>query len=311
LEYRPAIVAAGKVHFVQAANDIDHWLDVVLLKRAEDVAADDFWAGATTLADRLAMSSHPESGARFAELPAQFAREKNYRQFRRDLAEHLYRTCVLELCQSELMGQVSRIGESEIAFRRRLEPAISARRESERRKIEQQFATKISRLNDRIQTAEDKVATQKWQFWSRASGFVCVLVDGVMRIKGGRRRSATTAMRGVATERQQQVTAQAALDKLIAERAELEHVRDEQLLNVDAKLDAHSLPLERIELKPRKADIEVDSVTLVWLPWGVDSQGHAEPLYEVSLPPPTMDNASSRAGSPTKLSAAGEALARG
>jgi hypothetical protein len=32
-------------------------------------------------------------------------------------------------------------------------------------------------------------------------------------------------------------------------------------------------------LKPRKADIEVDRVALAWLPYRVDGEGRAEPVY--------------------------------
>jgi hypothetical protein len=313
LEYRPAVVGNCKVHFVQAASGIDHWLNVALLKPAEDSATDDFWAGATTLAERLTTGSQSEAGADFAELPTKFAREKSYQQFRRDLAEHLYRTFALELWQNEMLDLTSKVGESESEFRRRLEPAITARRATEAQQIERQFAAKLSRLEDRIRAAESKAATQKWQFWTRAGGFLWVLVEGAMRIKGlgrrGRPRSATSAMRTMATERGQQASAQANLEKLISEKQDLEQERDEQLLELDSSFDPQRLGLQRIEIKPRKSDIEVDSVALIWLPCSVDDQGRAKPLYE-AVTPPNVDNESARAASP-KVAKAGEPLARG
>ena len=139
---------------------------------------------------------------------------------------------------------------------------------------------------------------------------VWVLVDGVLRLRRGRRRSATTAMRGMATERGQQLSAQANLEKLIAEHQDLEQERDDQIVKLESSFDPQRLALERIELKPRKADIEVDSVELVWLPCCVDSQGHAEPLYENSLPHSRVENEVTRTGS-LKAAATGEPLARG
>ena len=114
----------------------------------------------------------------------------------------------------------------------------------------------------------------------------------------------------MATERGQQLSAEASLEKLIAEHQDLEQERDEQILKLESSFDPQRLALERIELKPRKADIEVDSVALVWLPWCVDTQGHAEPLCEESLPPSRVDNEVTRTGSP-KAAATGEPLARG
>jgi hypothetical protein len=176
--------------------------------------------------------------------------------------------------------------------------------------IGKQFAAKLSRLEDRIRAAESRAATQKRQFWTRATGFLWVLAEGAMRSRRGRSRSATGAMRGMATEREQQVSAEANLEKLIAEKEELERERDEQLFEVDARFDAQRIGLERIEIKPRKSDIEVDSVTLAWLPWSVNEQGRAEPLYEASASPTKVDNENTRTVSPNRA-AAGEPLARG
>jgi len=38
-------------------------------------------------------------------------------------------------------------------------------------------------------------------------------------------------------------------------------------------------------LKPRKSDIEVDRVSLVWLPYRLDMVGKVEPVYQLPLPP--------------------------
>ncbi len=62
LEYLPAVAGNSKVHFVQAASGIDHWMDVSLLKPADESAAHDFWANSTTLPERLAIDSQPEVG---------------------------------------------------------------------------------------------------------------------------------------------------------------------------------------------------------------------------------------------------------
>jgi hypothetical protein len=309
LEYRPAIVGSGKLHFVQSSNDVDHWAHVILLKLAEENLPDDVWVGSSTLAEKLPIDSQPQAGADFAALPAAFAREKSYQQFRRDLSEHLYRSGALQLWRCELLRLTSKPNESAAEFRRRLEPELLAGRAAEINQVEQEYGSKLARLDARIQAAESKVETQKWQFWTRASSFLWVLAEGAMR-RRGRRRSAATAMRGVAAERGQQTTAQANLEKLLTEKQALIEARDERLAAVDANFDPQQIPLERVEVKPRKADIEVDSVELVWLPWQIDQHGHAVPLYEATEPPAAVDNGGVERVS-TKVAAAREPLARG
>jgi hypothetical protein len=286
VEYRPAVQGAGKVHFVQAAGQIDQWRSCFQLQTLTATAADDIWDGATELTAPVDGDREPDRQAKFAELPAELSREKSYQVFRRQLAEHLYRTVSLQLWRCEHVDQVSRSSETEVEFRARLVPTLAQRRSVERQRLEQQFAARLNDLESRIQIAQSRVSTQKWQFWSRITGFVWVVVEAGLRFKGmgrrGRPRSAEVAMRSVASERGQQATAQAALDKLLAERQSLEQQRDQELARIEARFDPQRVSLDRIDLKPRKADIEVDSVSLVWLPWRIDPQGHGEPVYAVS-----------------------------
>ena len=54
-------------------------------------------------------------------------------------------------------------------------------------------------------------------------------------------------------------------------KAEIDTVKDE--------LNVQQLALEKLVVRPRKADIAVDQVALVWRPWRVDPNGVAEPAW--------------------------------
>jgi len=41
----------------------------------------------------------------------------------------------------------------------------------------------------------------------------------------------------------------------------------------------YELPLTRIEVPPRKGDIEIQPIALMWLPWWIDAEGHARTAY--------------------------------
>jgi hypothetical protein len=47
--------------------------------------------------------------------------------------------------------------------------------------------------------------------------------------------------------------------------------------------------LERFEITSRKSDIEIDEVALVWLPWRVDPQGSAAPVYSAPTREPVSE----------------------
>ncbi len=289
LEYRPGLVGSGKVHFTRASEGIDVWRECHLLQTMRATPPDDIWDGSKEFAERFASETEPDASATFAALPTELAREKSYGVFGRQLEEHLYREAKLELLRCELVDCSSKPGESKADFQKRLEPLASAQREAERARLEKQFATKQANVESRIKSADARVSTQKWQFWTRITGVLWVLVETVLRLTGygraGRPRSPEVAMRGMATERGQQVSAQAGLDKLLDEKKTLETERDKTLADLDGKFKSDQLPLEELVLKPRKMDIVVDRVSLVWLPHRLDSQGTAVPVYQL----PTTD----------------------
>jgi hypothetical protein len=53
----------------------------------------------------------------------------------------------------------------------------------------------------------------------------------------------------------------------------------ERLQALDAQFDANKFEIEPLPLSPRKGDVDVDEISLLWLPWRVDAAGRAEPAY--------------------------------
>jgi hypothetical protein len=95
----------------------------------------------------------------------------------------------------------------------------------------------------------------------------------------GRRRSLGSAISGAATERGQQSSAQASLEKAIETKDRLEQELQEKLAALETEFDSSRVQIEAIELKPQKSDVEVDEVILLWLPFKVSAAGAAEPIY--------------------------------
>lgn len=286
LEYRAGLLGSGKVHFTKAAEGIDQWRECHLLQPMHETPPDDIWDGAEVSHERFTLDGDPDAAAAFAALPSELAREKSYGVFRRQLSEHLYREATLKLMRCELVDCSSKPDEATADFLKRLEPLAAAKREQERVRLEKQFASKQANLEASITKAEARVSSQRWQFFARLGTMFWVIADTILSILGkglpGRRRSLDPAFRSVATGRGQQTNAQASLDKLLDEKATLETEREKSLAELDGKFAVEKLPLEELVLKPRKMDIEVDNVSLVWLPFRVNGAGVVEQVYELS-----------------------------
>src|SRR3989304_6198218 len=263
-----------------AAVGVDGWREAPLLQPMRETPPDDVWDQAEMFSERFAADSELDATGTFAPLPSELAREKSYAIFGRQLEEHLYREATLDLLRCDSLDCSSHPGDSKRDFLKRLEPLAGEKREAERARLER----KPPDPESRIKKAEAHLSTQKWQFWSRITGVLWVLVETALRLMGqgraGRPRSPEVAMRGVATERGQQVSAQASLAKLLSEKQSLQAERDQALADVDGKFQPDQLPLEPLVLKPRKADVEIDRVSLVWLPFRVNAAGRAEAIYQ-------------------------------
>ena len=283
LEYRPGLWGKGKVHFIRKSDGVDVWRDCCVLQSMHETPPDDIWDGGHTYEQDLTTADSPEEGAQFASLPSELSREKSYNVFKRHLKEHLYREESLKLWKCATLDQVSKSEESEDEFRARLAPLVEAVLKSEREKAQKSHEAKLAEANARIERAKAKVSTQRWQFFARLGSTLWVIVDTVLSALGkglpGRRRSLDPAFRSTVNERGQQTNALMTLDKENEAKQRLEKAYQGKLEELESRFQPAAIAIETIEMKPQKADVEVDDVSLVWLPWRIGPNGTAEPVY--------------------------------
>jgi hypothetical protein len=283
LEYRPGLLAKGKVHFVHKADGVDVWRDVFVLQSFQSAPPDDIWEGASINPQALATDAQPDNSGHFAELPSELARDKSYTIFGRQLKDHLYREASLRLLKCASVDGISKPDESEADFRNRLTPNLASQLATEKAKLEEKYAPQLARLDTQIRTAQSKLSTQRWQFFARLGTALWVIIDNIMAAMGknlpGRRRSLDPAIRSMATETGQQSNAKILLESAQQDKARFEQQRDDELKQLENSLSPAGLKIEPFELKPQKGDIEVSDVSLVWLPMRVDSAGSAAPVY--------------------------------
>lgn len=60
---------------------------------------------------------------------------------------------------------------------------------------------------------------------------------------------------------------------------DLEAQFNEDVAELEEKLDVENMEFEELTLAPRKSDISVEEFAMCWLPWKVDSTGIAERVY--------------------------------
>ena len=94
---------------------------------------------------------------------------------------------------------------------------------------------------------------------------------------------ATTAARGMgraARERGDIARAREDLESLQEQLEALEEDFEGELSEVRDQVDADSIDFDEVVVRPRKTDLSVDRLSLVWLPYRVGADGIAQPAFE-------------------------------
>ncbi len=275
--YRPALLGEATLHYVDAKRKIDFWEDATLLAPLESDGHTLPWERARELGATLpAREATPVAGARFLALPAAAARAASFERWRKQLATHVYRKRPLRLFRCPELNLVSDPGESEGSFRVRVRDAKRALRDVEVERFRQRFVPKLARLREQIARAEERIAREQSQYTEKkvqaAVSIGATVVGALFGRKLGSATSvgrAATAARGVgraASEREDIARATARAEELRTRLVALERDFEVASARLQTAIDSAALPLEETNIAPRKSDIDVHPLTLVWVP---------------------------------------------
>ncbi len=275
--YRPALLGEVSLHYVDARRKIDFWREATLLAPLESDEQPRPWEAARELEETLpAREARPVAGARFCALPAEATRAASFERWRKQLVTHVYRERPLRLFRCPELKLVSDPGESEGSFRVRVRDAQRALRDGEVEKLRQRFVPKLARLREQIARAEERIAKEQSQYTEKkvqaAVSIGSTVVGALFGRKLGSATSvsrAATAARGVgraASEREDIARAIARAEELRARLVDLERDFEAASAQFQTAIDAATLPLEETTIAPRKSDIDVRRLSLLWVP---------------------------------------------
>jgi hypothetical protein len=289
--YRPAVLGVATLHYTKAGTDIDLWRSAALLAPLRgDEALRMPWEGASVLeqgAPRL--EDEPEENAQFASLPGAAARPASYPRWSKMLRTHLYRSLPLRVWRCSDPRGISRPDQSEGEFRAQLRQLLHEKRDLELEKLRKRYTPKLARLAERIRKAEQKIERERSQYKQEKMRTMVSVGATVLGALFGRKLGslgnvgrASTAARGAGRAARERGDISRARDDADALQQQLEALEVEFEGRLEAmrdKLEGKEVVCEELPIRPRKTDLSVERVVLVWTPWRVDAQGIAEPDF--------------------------------
>jgi hypothetical protein len=288
IEYRPMVLGAAKLHFIDAKVGVDAWQTLQYLSPLSDDGRDVLWAEARDAsALRAQASSAPAPASSFASLTGSATRADSYSNWGKALNAWLYENAHAELVVCDSLKQVSRPGESEGDFRARLALQLREARDTQVEKLRASYAPKLAALNDRLVSSQARVERERSQLTQQKLQTVVSVGATILGAFLGRRAISTTSMGRAATAmRSATRIGRESQDVDLANESAATVQQKIQELNAQctaecsalgASLDPSAIVLRAVQISPRKSDIAIGEVALAWQPWRVGTDGFPAP----------------------------------
>jgi hypothetical protein len=288
LLYRPALLGTARVHYAQASTGVDQWESLTVLTPVDETFEEPIWErGEVTQDGEPDLETQP-APASFAPLPPELTQPKTYAALETSLKEFLYRTRKLSIYKCAALKQVSKPGESEGDFKTRLAQAAREVRDLRVEKLKAKYAPKLATLDERRRRAVQRVETEKAQQKQATLSSAISFGSSVLGALFGRKLTSAANVTRAATSVR-------SASKILKERGDVGHAEetvaavDERIAELTSEMQAEeeklkeslgeqNLELEEVLIQPKKADVSIGKVALVWTPWRMRADGSAEEL---------------------------------
>jgi len=289
--YIPMLYALAQIHLSDTKTGVDTTLNI---QSWLPITNDPFpvnWDNAQSCDFEISdLEKDPtESAATFGPLQPVAMKVKNYDAWSKDFVNWIYRSQALTILKSPSSGVYSTSAESERDFRVRLQQTTRETRDRDVEVLRRKYAAKITALEERLRRAKQAQQVQAEQ--AKDAQMQTLLSVGTTLLGGlfGRKilssttvGRATTAARGVGRSMKESSDVTRAAETVKAVARQLQELNT-QLEAETAQLTATSDPatekLETIAIKPKKKDIQVKLLGLVWVPHLKEPHKPLEPAW--------------------------------
>ncbi len=277
--YHPGVVGEASVQFVHRNRDKATIEDLAFFSPILEETHGIQWDAASAIdanALQRAPGSGGDAGPYYQPVSADYDSEREFMSVEKEFNDWVYYNSRIRMLVQEDLALYQQSGESDSAFMQRVTHAAREARDAEVDGLENKYEDKIARVNSKITDVNRKIEGLELELNSRRQLELIGLGEGALGYFlnrrrssvfsgiGSRRRMTTKAHYALETASEQLVDLQEDVSEL---QAELEEATSEITLKWANAVDK----VETVELKPRRADVEIIGVSIAWAPhWLID-----------------------------------------
>ncbi len=289
LVYRPAVYAEGTLHYVRSSADLDTWVEKHLIVRCGGGVPKDLWESSESLPVDADLSGEPNESFAFSDLPTELRSAKNFTSFEKQFKDYLYRHHAITLYKSVEVGVFAPAGNSEAEARNFFQQGAREKRDQETEKLRSKYADKMKTLDKKLQEANARITAQEEQYKQAKFSTIINMGASILGAFMGNKLASRTNVSKVSTaardatraaqQRSEVTRAQDMAAEIAEDVRELDEELKEEIAILSEKYDVKNLALEETVVAPRKSDLKVTELILLWTPWQIDSAGIATKLF--------------------------------
>jgi hypothetical protein len=287
LLYRPVLLGRAELHYASSSAGVDIWRRIACFAPLTEGQLQDPWAPDNEIATTdPVLQDIPQEEAAFIALPKAAAEPKRYTGWQKRFKTHLYRDRVLELQRCKALKLVQRPDESLADFAARRAQTARERRDLEIEKLRQRYAPKLAQIQERIAKAELRLKSEEAEYskekWDTAISIGGTLLGALFGRKTSGRISTSDLEKDfsqTADARSDVMKAQQAKELETKKLADLSASLEKELAAKRDSLDPGLLETDSLTIRPRKSDLAVSEILLLWRPWWVDGDGAEEAAF--------------------------------
>ena len=291
LLYKPMVMGTAKLHFVDAKLALDQWQTTAYLAPLSDDGGTVLWDEAQSspeLKSRLGKAPAPSST--FAQAPAATLRAQSYAAWGKALSAYLFESARSEVLVCDALKATSLPGMSEGDFRAQLALAAREQRDAAVADLKRKYAPKLATIEDQLRRAADRVERERSQLNQQRLQSAFSIGASVLGAFLGRRTlsatnvnraaSAARAATRVGRESGDVDRASDSVEVVQQKQRDLQQQFDADAAALETRFDATAVTLRKVQVSPRKSDIAVGEVALVWTPWRKGADGFPTPASQ-------------------------------
>lgn len=140
-------------------------------------------------------------------------------------------------------------------------------------KVKEKYAEKIAALTEKVRRAQEKlnqkqqkVGISRWESWISFGATLLGAIFG-RKITKGTITGAGTSLKRAGRVTKDSQDAQAAEEDVVKYQEQLDNLQSEMKKEINRALSlSNDVPIEKITIRPRKSDIDIEKVAIAWYP---------------------------------------------